>query len=32
MDYTQLNDKQRKEMLDTIGVDGIDALFDVFPE
>jgi glycine dehydrogenase subunit 1 len=32
MDYTQLNDKQRKEMLDAIGVDGIDALFDVIPE
>ena len=26
MDYTQLNDKQRQEMLDTIGVDGIDVV------
>ena len=32
MDYTQLNDKHRQEMLDAIGVDSIDALFDVIPE
>jgi len=31
MDYTQLNDKQRQEMLDAIGITCIDELFDVIP-
>ena len=31
MDYTQLNSIHRQEMLQAIGVDTIDALFDVIP-
>ncbi len=32
MDYTQITDRQRDEMLAEIGVDSIDALFDTVPE
>lgn len=31
MDYTQLNDEQRQEMLNTIGIEDIDALFNIIP-
>jgi glycine dehydrogenase subunit 1 len=32
MDYTQLNTTQRQEMYDAIGIQSIDALFDVIPQ
>ncbi|MDP7008978.1 MAG: aminomethyl-transferring glycine dehydrogenase subunit GcvPA [Phycisphaerales bacterium] len=32
MDYTQISDRQRGEMLATIGIDHVDRLFDVIPE
>nr|MBC8201608.1 glycine dehydrogenase [Planctomycetota bacterium] len=32
MDYTQLNSLQRQEMLQAIGIDHIDELFDEIPE
>ena len=32
MDYTQLNPQQRQEMLQTIGIEHIDELFDAIPE
>ena len=31
MDYTQLNSSHRKEMLQTIGIDHVDALFEAIP-
>ena len=32
MDYTQLNSAQRQEMLETIGISDVDALFEAIPE
>ena len=32
MDYTQLNSQQRQEMLQTIGIEHVDELFEVIPE
>lgn len=32
MDYTQITEKQQEQMLDAIGIDHVDRLFDVIPE
>lgn len=32
MDYTQLNHQQRQEMLQTIGIDHVDTLFEAIPD